>query len=80
MALTTNEMANFDELSVDKRVEGKYKLHSNSHEVRLYLHSACYYSFNVCYRMGRICSFDFHTSFLLLGFYKICYSVYLEIC
>ena len=27
MALTTNEMANFDELSVDKRVEGKYKLH-----------------------------------------------------
>lgn len=26
MALTTNEMANFDELSVDKRVEGKYKL------------------------------------------------------
>ncbi len=27
MALTTNEMANFDELSVDKRVEGKYKFH-----------------------------------------------------
>ena len=25
MALTTNEMANFDELTVDKRVEGSYK-------------------------------------------------------